>query len=582
MRYHEKMKKTILYISFVGAAALFIAYGYKNKRLAKKFINIISTIEVKNTILKNTSEPVLATFSFNIEEKNRITDSILHYSVKLYNTNKWDKKKAEFAQIADGVPILITIETWGANILSSYLNNPLEEVLTGKFDERIQQLCKELIKNRQNVYIRFNPEIEVPVTLYPWQYRGWSEYIKAFRYFTKLCKIHAPQTKQVWGPAGYPGTMEYYPGDDAVDAISVTLKSDSEMPLDAYPKNYPVEYDLFRRIHRLRFTDKPILILGSQNNSNDSVDQQLITNLTQLISSERDVVYSEENYRRHELKVLNDWTEELEIGFYDPQSRLINEQAVTVEHLFADFGNLHNGTFHKSFNDAVKREHNVIVTFEPFRNPDGKTDLQVLQQVSEGMYDKEISQLYSIILSTGRKVYLRYAHEMEIPITRYPWQSQNPITYIKSFRYFMNFKDSLPQNLKRVWGPAGDRGSLEWWPGNDVVDFVSIAIYGLPDKNITDPEKQESFETIFNRKYWRFRFVDKPFFITEFGVKGPEDYQTKWLEVAAKVIRKNSQIKGINYFNMSDTPLAWGEIKPPDWSITKESFHRFLEVLNEE
>jgi beta-mannanase len=113
------------------------------------------------------------------------------------------------------------------------------------------------------------------------------------------------------------------------------------------------------------------------------------------------------------------------------------------------------------------------------------------------------------------------------------------------------------------------------------VDFVSVAIYGLPDKNITDPKKQESFSTIFYRKYWRVRLLNKPIFITEFGVKGPEEYQTNWLEAAAVVIRENQQIVGINYFNMSDTPKAWGEIKPPDWSITKKSFYAFIDKLNE-
>ena len=216
-----------------------------------------------------------------------------------------------------------------------------------------------------------------------------------------------------------------------------------------------------------------------------------------------------------------------------------------------------------------------------FSRPIEESDQDVLQHVLEGKYDLEIAQLYSIITSTDRQVYLRYAHEMEIPISRYPWQSKDPVDYIKSYRYFMTFQDSIPLNIKRIWGPAGDRGSIEWWPGNDVVDFISIAIYGLPDKNITDPEKQESFLTIFNRKSWRLRFIDKPLFITEFGVKGPEEYQTKWLETAAKVIRKNPQIIGVNYFNMSDTPKAWGEIKPPDWSISKKSFHHFLETLKE-
>jgi len=243
---------------------------------------------------------------------------------------------------------------------------------------------------------------------------------------------------------------------------------------------------------------------------------------------------------------------------------------------------LNDGTFQNNFSKVIGRGHNVIVTFEPFRNPNGTTDLNVLQNVTNGKYDKEIKQLYSIIKHTDRTVYLRYAHEMEIPITRYPWQSQNPIIYIKSYRYFMTFLDSMPATIRRVWGPAGDRGSIEWWPGNDVVDFVSIAIYGLPDKNITDPDKQESFSTIFNRKYWRLRFIDKPIFITEFGVKGPEEYQTKWLVDAAIAILKNPQIRGVNYFNMSDTPKAWGEIKPPDWSISKETFYDFLEALKEE
>ncbi|TNF43968.1 MAG: hypothetical protein EP310_03865, partial [Bacteroidetes bacterium] len=497
------MKKAILYIFLVGAVLFIAAYGYKSRRYIRSIIRTISTAEAKNTILKNTAEPVLASFSFHSTENTEITDSILHYSVKLYNTNRWDKTKAEAGKLPESVPILITVETWGNNISSSYTSNPLEEVLAGKFDERFKVLCNELIANRQNVYMRFNPEMEVPVTRFPWQYRGWSEYMDAFRHFAGLIKIHTPQVKLVWGPAGYPGTMEYYPGDDVVDAVSVTLKSESEMPLDAYPKNYTVEYDLFRRLHRLRFTDKPVFILGSPNNANDSVTPQLISGLNQLVINEREVIYSEENYNRHELKteVKSGLPEGFEIGFYDPQSRLIDEDAVTVEHLFIDFGNLNDGTFQKSFDETVKRGHNVILTFEPFRNPDGKTDLQVLQNVTEGMYDKEISQFYSIILATNRKIYLRYAHEMEIPITRYPWQSQNPVTYIKSFRYFMDFMGTLPENVKRVWGPAGDRGSIEWWPGNDVVDFISIAIYGLPDKNITDPERQESFETIFNRKY---------------------------------------------------------------------------------
>jgi beta-mannanase len=142
----------------------------------------------------------------------------------------------------------------------------------------------------------------------------------------------------------------------------------------------------------------------------------------------------------------------------------------------------------------------------------------------------------------------------------------------------MHFANSF-NNIRKVWGPAGDRGSIDFYPGNDVVDYVSIAIYGLPDKNITDPNKQEAFGNIFSRKIYRMRFINKPIFITEFGVKGPEDYQTNWLKEAAGTINKNDQVFGVCYFNLYDNPKAWGKIKAPDWSISKKSFQEFCKAL---
>jgi beta-mannanase len=573
------MRKFFLYLLVIGGFIfiLILMYGVKRYHV----IDYLFSKREANIIEINSSTPVLAVFSFRSEEQNQILKSFHHYTIKLNKVCHLKLDRSEIAQISDTLPLMITVETLGKYVFPSRRNNPVNDVVKGRYDRVIKELCTQLIGTRPNVYLRFNPEMEVPGNSYLWQRFG-PVYIDAFRHFSALCKTYAPQVKQVWGPAGYPGAMEYYPGDDLVDAASITLKSDSEMLLTKYPTDYPVAYDLFRRLHRLRFIAKPIFVLGSKQIVNDSINEQLVSSITQKFNQERSIAYSEANFKRPETKYEFNPDRKIEIGLYDPQSLLNEEKPLTVEHLFVDFGNLYDGTFQESFNKAVERGHNVIVTFEPFRIPNGETDLQVLQHVTEGKYDPEINHLYSIILSTARRVYLRYAHEMEIPTDRYPWQSQDPVTYIKSFRYFMTFKDSLPATIKRIWGPAGDRGSTEWWPGNDVVDFVSIAIYGLPDKNITDPNKQESFSVIFNRKYWRLRFIDKPIFITEFGVKGPEEYKTNWLEGAAKVIRENPQIVGINYFNMSDTPKAWGDIEPPDWSISRKSFYHFLEELKKE
>lgn len=554
-----------------------LLYGVKHYHV----VQYLRSKTKSNTIEINQSTPVLAVFSFRPGSTNQIIKSFHHLTVKLANVDHLKLDRATISQISDSIPLMISVETWGRYIAPSQINSPIDDIVKGRYDQVIKELCTQLIGTRPNVYFRFDPEMEVPGNSFPWQRYG-PGYIDAFRHFAGLCGIYAPQVKQIWGPAGYPGELEYYPGDTLVDAASITLKSNSEIPILKYPKDYTVAYDLFRRLHRLRFIDKPIFVLGSNQINNDSINNQLVSVISQKIEQERNMVYSADNFIRPVTKFETNPKRKIEIGLYDPQSLLNEEKPVTVEHLFTDFDDLKDGTFQNNFNKVIERGHDVIVTFEPFSGPIEESDRLVLQHVTEGKYDQEIMLLYTIIQSTNRKVYLRYAHEMEIPVTRYPWQSQDPVTYIKSFRYFMNFKNPLPANIKRIWGPAGDRGSLEWWPGNDVVDYVSVAIYGLPDKNITDPNRQESFSTIFNRKYWRMRFIDKPIFITEFGVKGPEEYKTKWLEGAAKVIRESHQIIGVNYFNMSDTPKAWGDIEPPDWSISKKSFYHFLEILKDE
>lgn len=567
--------KKIILIGFGFVIILITPIAIKNR----SFLIDLLTIRTSNTLEKINSEPVLAVFSFNSQGENKLLKSFKHYRLKLSQSKGLDFNKSDIDEwTLDTIPLMITVETWGANAITSYKMNPVDDLIKGKYDSTIKELCTNLIRKRSNVYIRFNPEIEVPYKRYPWQ--GYvQEYIDAFEYLAILCKKYAPQIQMVWGASGYPGVLEYYPGDNMVDAASVILKSDSEMKLKVYPNNYSVKYDLIRRLHRLRFLDKPIFVFGSKNTVNDSINNDLILGITRYIQNERQIIYSSENFVRPKPIKKDTINRKFQIGLYDPQNLLNNESSITVEHLFADFSNLNDGTFQNSFDKVMERSHDVIVTFEPFRQPNKNVDLNVLQSIIEGNYDENICCFYNIILNTNRKVYLRFAHEMEIPITRYPWQSQDPVTYIKAFRYFMTFKNALPNNIKRVWGPAGDRGSIEWYPGNDVVDVMSIAIYGLPDKNITDPNKQESFSTIFKRKCWRLRFIDKPLFITEFGVKGPEEYQTKWLEAAALVLRENPQVLGVNYFNMSDTPKAWGDIKPPDWSISKSTLQHFINTL---
>jgi hypothetical protein len=267
------MKKTLFILLTFAGILIFSLFVVRYQSHLTKLLKAPK----KNTIEINISEPPLAQFSFHPNTKNKILDSCYHFTIQLHNTNKLSFKKSEIAQIADHLPIIFTIETWKRSGIPSYENNVLTEISKGKYDKVLEKLCVDFIGKRPNVYFRLNPDMEVPVNRYPWQQIGGQAYISAFRHFAFECRKHAPQVKLIWGPAGYPGTMEFYPGNDVVDAASVTIKSESEIPLDVYPKDYTVAYDVFRRLHRLRFIDKPIFLLGSKQIDNDSVNEQLLT-----------------------------------------------------------------------------------------------------------------------------------------------------------------------------------------------------------------------------------------------------------------------------------------------------------------
>lgn len=520
-----------------------------------------------------SDETVLAIFDRDRGPRKLAPEGILHYKAVLKNTGIWSA--GSFEEKMDNQDILITVETWLKG--TSYHKNVLHELLEGHFDRGIHQLAKKVAKGRHKIYIRWAPDMEVPVKIYPWQYQSSAQYCRAFRYFAKEFKRYAAHALIVWGPSGYPGDTEYWPGDGAVDFVSITLGSPSESSLNVYPKDQTLPDMLKHKLHRLRFIHKPVLVIRSAGVPNAEFKTAWLSDQMNYMLKHRSVVYSEANYvDTGKLKPLR---KRLEIGVFDPNKKLVHEPFISTEHVFTDWGEIQNGDFEKRFLEVVGRGHDPIVSMEPWHDLMAKKKGNVLDQITSGAYDAEIRKLFKVISSVKNTVYLRWMHEMEIPIHRYDWQSQDPLRYINTFRYFMQFEGGPGKNVKKIWGPAGDRGAIDFWPGDDVVDFISIAIYGLPDKNITDPAQQESFRVIFERKFRRMRFSGKPLFITEFGVKGPEKFQDQWLHDAAETIRDYPQIFGVCYFNLYDNPKVWGDIAAPDWSISVATMRKFVLAL---
>jgi beta-mannanase len=535
----------------------------------------------KDELQTASPQQIIAKFDTTSNCISLDNDSVVYVTINWLNNSEKSLREPELKLLLDKKePLFINLFIWSKEVISKLDNDVAVNILKGEYDKKLVSFFSLLSKKNKQVYVRFNPEMEVPLYKYPWQAGSFNEYIASFRHIYSICKKYAPSVQIVWGPSGYPGAEEYWPGDDFVDLISLNLNMDKEFANDPYPL-YPSVAEMIRRkFFRMRFMKKPILFLGSTSVNRSNLNQQWLTGMNSKILADKNIYRTSTIATEHDtINVIKERSKPLQLGVYDPLLLLTGQPLITTEHLFTDIISVLNGYFKKNFDSVVSRHHNVIVTMEPWKDGKKVKDPAILTNTVNGTYDKVWTKLYEILSNTTQTVYLRWGHEMEIPIDRYAWQSMDPVAYIKAFRYFATFQKPRANNIKLVWGPAGDRGSVEWWPGEDVVDFVSFAIYGLPDKNINDYNRQQSFSDIFQYKFHRMRFTHRPIFITEFGVKGPEAYQKKWLLEATATINNYPEIYGLSYFNFADTPKAWGDAETPDWSITDSTFKGFTNLL---
>jgi beta-mannanase len=519
-----------------------------------------------------SEEAILAKMDIGDYRNHTLRPAIEHRVLNLNQSENWTIPEAFFAGLDPKADLVVSIQCWGSKYWPVYRSAPLAYVSAGAYDAKISELALKLRALNKTVYLRFNPQMEVPSYFYPWQEYPMV-YIDAFKHVYSLVKELNPALKILWSPAGYPGLEEYYPGKDFVDALGISLIADSEAPLNIYPKQKAI-VELRRRLHRLRFFEGPCLIFSGEKQTIDPQEFQNLVHYQQqnplLFDLSSTKVDSAEAYTY----------EAMHIGLYDPKESLVDNKALTVEHIFTNITSLKEEKLAQQIEAVAKRNHDLILTLETINDSNDLREEKGLEKLLSGNYDPCLEILWEMLEGFDQTIYLRFSQEMEIPISRYPWQSKEPKLYIDAYRYLMlRAKSTLPK-VKCIWGPAGDRGSLEWYPGGDLVDYISIAIYGLPDKNIIDPFKQEQFGKIFERKFWRMRQAGKPIFITEFGVKGPEAFQKDWLLKAAEWIKTQPEIVGLNYFNHQDVPQAWGDMEAPNWALSASTFNAFVTALS--
>jgi beta-mannanase len=131
------------------------------------------------------------------------------------------------ASLALNVLPIITIQPY-ADLTIGSIQTLLTDITAGAYDPAIQQICSEINMARHRVLIRWGQEMESSAGHYDWADADPNTYKSAYRYVVKMMQnlILPPALGLfIFGPAGEPALVDYYPGDDVADYIGLDLKS---------------------------------------------------------------------------------------------------------------------------------------------------------------------------------------------------------------------------------------------------------------------------------------------------------------------------------------------------------------------
>ena len=233
---------------------------------------------------------------------------------------------------------------------------------------------------------------------------------------------------------------------------------------------------------------------------------------------------------------------------------------------------------------ASSQHRRLLVTLEPWTKANNWVDGgdHLLSEVVDGAYDEELKGLCREIGKSNSEVWIRWGHEMEDSLGRYPWARNDPARYIQAFRYVVRKCRALAPNALFVWSPKGERSLGAFYPGDEHVDIVGVSIYAMDAWEKSFYGKAKSATENLWEKYQRVYEYKKPIIVAELGVYGKSKYTEAWIEDLSNRIQYFPLIRAIVYFNDKEPhmwPLPYGA---PNWKVSAPAFFESLHGASSE
>ncbi|MGC9418531.1 MAG: glycoside hydrolase family 26 protein [Rhodovulum sp.] len=183
--------------------------------------------------------------------------------------------EADSYALERGRSILATIEPWTWN--RSERNTPeilQQGIASGEYDRYMASICAVLNLFESPVTVRWAQEMEDASGQFIWADWEPETWIAAYRRMVDVCRAQAPDVNYMWSPLGYEELADYYPGDDYVDIVGLSVFGLQPWERDILGEEQTFESILAPRYARAEVFGKPVVVaeLG-YSGSQDYVDK---------------------------------------------------------------------------------------------------------------------------------------------------------------------------------------------------------------------------------------------------------------------------------------------------------------------
>jgi endoglucanase len=142
----------------------------------------------------------------------------------------WEDVSLESLIDADGYAaernraLIITVEPWtwtrDQRNTAEFLRLGISQ---GYYDANMRNICAIIGTLQSPVSVRWGHEMETKDGQFIWSDWEPETYIAAYRRMIDICRVEAPDANFIWSPVGQDNANEYYPGDDYVDLVGLSI-----------------------------------------------------------------------------------------------------------------------------------------------------------------------------------------------------------------------------------------------------------------------------------------------------------------------------------------------------------------------